>query len=48
MASTVDDRAFLGVISRLASNHTGTWAHLQRIMAFDSVPKGYNTINHEL
>jgi hypothetical protein len=31
MASTVDERAFLVVMSRLASNHTDTWAHLQRI-----------------
>jgi hypothetical protein len=31
MASTVDERVFLVVISRLASNHTGTRAHLQRI-----------------
>jgi hypothetical protein len=31
MASTVDERVFLVVISRLVSNHTGTRAHLQRI-----------------
>jgi hypothetical protein len=31
MASTEDERVFLVAISRLASNHTGTRAHLQRI-----------------
>jgi hypothetical protein len=31
MASTVDERSFLVAMSRLASNHTGTRAHLQRI-----------------
>jgi hypothetical protein len=31
MASTVDERVFLVAMSRLASNHTGTRAYLQRI-----------------
>jgi hypothetical protein len=31
MASTVDERVFLVAMCRLASNHTATWAHLQRI-----------------
>jgi hypothetical protein len=31
MASTVDEKIFLVAMSRLASNHTGTQAHLQRI-----------------
>jgi hypothetical protein len=31
MASAVDERVFLVAMSSLASNHTGTWAHLQKI-----------------
>jgi hypothetical protein len=31
MASTVDERVFLVAMSKLASNHTGTQAHLKRI-----------------
>jgi hypothetical protein len=43
MASTVDERAFLVAMSRLASNHTGTRAHLQWINVVQyafSVPWG--------
>jgi hypothetical protein len=44
MASTVDERIFLVAMSRLAFNHTGIRAHLQRINVvrtpFASVPWG--------
>jgi hypothetical protein len=38
MASTVDERVFLVTMSRLASNHTGTRAHLQKINVVDPLP----------
>jgi hypothetical protein len=51
MASTVDKRVFLVAMSRLASNHTGSRAHLQRIHvvqdAFAST-MGYDAIDHGL
>jgi hypothetical protein len=37
MASTVDERVFLVAMSSLASNHTGTRAHLQRINVVQDV-----------
>jgi hypothetical protein len=47
MASTVDRRAFLVVMFRLASNHTGNRVHLQRINvmqdSFDQYAMGYDT-----
>jgi hypothetical protein len=52
MASTVDERVFLVAMSRLASNHTDTRAHLQRIYvvqdAFCQCAMGYDTIDHGL
>jgi hypothetical protein len=52
MASTEDEMVFLVAISRLASNHTGTWAHLQRInVVQDALCKcamWYDTIDHGL
>jgi hypothetical protein len=52
MAFTVDDRAFLVVMSRLASNHTGNRAHLQKINVvrneFCECAMGYDRINHVL
>jgi hypothetical protein len=52
MASTVDERIFLVAMSRLASNHTGTRAHLQRINvvqdALCQFAMGYDTIDHGL
>jgi hypothetical protein len=54
MASTVDERVFLVAMSRLAlaSNHTGTRAHLQRINVIQDAPcqcaLGYDTIDHVL
>jgi hypothetical protein len=48
MASILDEMA----LSRLASNHTGTWAHLQRINfvqdTFSQCAMGYDTIDHGL
>jgi hypothetical protein len=48
MASTVDERVFLEAMSRLASNHTGTRAHLQRINVVQNAlcqcAMGYDTI----
>jgi hypothetical protein len=44
-AFTVDDRAFLVVMSTLASNHTDTRIHLQRInVVQDYFHMGYNTV----
>jgi hypothetical protein len=52
MASTVDERVFLVPMSRLASNHTGTRAHLQRINvvqdALCQCAMGYDAIDHGL
>jgi hypothetical protein len=52
MASTVDERVYLVAMSRLASNHTGTRAHLQRINvvqdALCQCAMGYDTIDHVL
>jgi hypothetical protein len=52
MASTVDERVFLVVMCRLASNHTGTRSHLQRIYivqdALCQCAMGYDTIHHGL
>jgi hypothetical protein len=52
MASTVNERVFLVAISRLASNHTGTRVHLQRIDvvedALSQCAMGYDTIYHGL
>jgi hypothetical protein len=52
IASTVDERVFLVAMSRLASNHTGTRAHLQRVNVFQSAfcqcAMGYDTIDHGL
>jgi hypothetical protein len=52
MTSTVNERVFLVAMSRLASNHTGTRAHLQRINvvqdALCQYAMGYNTIDHGL
>jgi hypothetical protein len=52
MASTVDERVFLVAMSRLASNHTGTRAQLERINvvqdAFCQCAMGYDTIDHGL
>jgi hypothetical protein len=52
MASTVDERFFLVAMSRLASNHTGTRVHLQRINvvreALCQCVIGYDTIDHGL
>jgi hypothetical protein len=52
MASTVDERVFLVAISRLASNHTGTRAHLQRINVIQDAlcqcAMWYDTIDHGL
>jgi hypothetical protein len=52
MASTVDKGVFLLAMSWLASNYTGTRAHLQRINvvqnAFYQCTLGYDTINHGL
>jgi hypothetical protein len=47
MACTVDERVFLVAMSRLASNHTGTRAHLQRIN-FVQDAMAYDTIDHGL
>jgi hypothetical protein len=50
MVSTVNDRAFLVAMSSLASNHTGTRAHLQRINvmqdAFSRCAMGYDTMGY--
>jgi hypothetical protein len=52
MASTVDERVFLVAMSRLASNHTGIRAHLQRINvvqdALCQCAMGHDTIDHGL
>jgi hypothetical protein len=52
MASTVAERVFLVAMSRLASNHTGTRTHLQRINviqdAFCQCAMGNDTIDHGL
>jgi hypothetical protein len=52
MTSTVDKKTFLVAMSRLASNHTGIRAHLQRINviqdAFCQCGMGYDTIDHGL
>jgi hypothetical protein len=52
MASTVDERVFLVAMPRLASDHTGTRAHLQRINvvqeALCQCAMGYDTIDHGL
>jgi hypothetical protein len=52
MASTVDERVFLVAMSRLASNHTGTRAHLVRINVVEDVfcqcAMEYDTIDHGL
>jgi hypothetical protein len=52
MASTEDERVFLVAISRLASNHTGTRAHLQRINVIQDAlcqcAMWYDTIDHGL
>jgi hypothetical protein len=52
MASAVDERVFLVVMFRLASNRTGTWAHLQRIHVVQNAlcqcAMGYDTIDHGL
>jgi hypothetical protein len=52
MASTMDERVFLVATSRLAFNHTGTRAHLQKINvvenAFCQCSMGYDTIDHGL
>jgi hypothetical protein len=52
MASTVDERVFLVAMTRLASNHTGTRTHLQRINVVQNAlcqcPMGYDTIDHGL
>jgi hypothetical protein len=52
MAFTVDKKVFLVAMSRLAFNHTGTWAHLQRInvvqAALCQCAMGYDTIDHGL
>jgi hypothetical protein len=50
MAATIDERVFLVAMSRLASNHTGIRAHLQRINVIqDALCKcamGYDKISH--
>jgi hypothetical protein len=52
MASTIDERVFLVAMSRLASNHNGTRAHLQRINVVEDVlcqcAMGYDSIDHGL
>jgi hypothetical protein len=52
MASTKDERAFLVAMTGLASNHTGTRAHLQRINvvqhALCQCAMEYDTIDHGL
>jgi hypothetical protein len=52
MASTVDERVFLVAIPRLASNHTGTRAYLQRINVVQDAlcqwAMGYDTIDNRL
>jgi hypothetical protein len=50
MASMVELRVFLVALSRLASKHTVTQAHLQRINVVQDAQcaLGYDTINHEL
>jgi hypothetical protein len=52
MTFTVDERVFLVAMSRLASNHIGTRAHLQRINvvqdALYQCAMGYDTIDHGL
>jgi hypothetical protein len=49
MASTVDERVFLAAMCRLASKHTATRAHLQRINvvqdALCQCAMGYDTID---
>jgi hypothetical protein len=52
MASALDERVFLVAMSRLASNHTGTRAHLQRTNvvqdALCQCAMGYDTIDRGL
>jgi hypothetical protein len=52
MASTVDERVFLVAMFRLASNHTGTRSHLQRInfvqYALCQCAMEFDTIDHKL
>jgi hypothetical protein len=52
MASAVDERVFLMAMSRLAFNHTGTQAHLQRINIVQDTlcqcAMRYDTINYGL
>jgi hypothetical protein len=50
MASMLELRVFLVALSRLASKHTVTQAHLQRINVVQDAQcaLGYDTINHEL
>jgi hypothetical protein len=52
MATTVDESVYLVAMSRLASNHTGTRAHLQRINVVQNAlcqcAMGYDTIDHGL
>jgi hypothetical protein len=52
MASAVNEKDFLVAMSRLASNHTGTRANLQRINfvqdAFCQCAMGYETIHYGL
>jgi hypothetical protein len=48
MASKEDERVFLVAMSRLASNHTGTRAHLQRINVVCQCAMGYDTIDYGL
>jgi hypothetical protein len=48
LASTVDEKVFGVAMSRLASNHTVTRAHLQRINALCQCAMGYDTVDHGL
>jgi hypothetical protein len=52
VAYTIDERVLLVAMSSLASNHTGTRAHLQRINvvqdALCQCAMGYDTIDHGL
>jgi hypothetical protein len=52
MASAVDERVFLVAMSRLASNHTSTRAHLLKINVVQDVlcqcAMGYDTNDHGL
>jgi hypothetical protein len=52
MVSTIDEKVFLEAMSRLASIHTGTQAHLQKINvvqdALCQCAIWYDTIDHGL